>query len=101
MINLRFGDSLSNKSPLHGHILFFQNIIQRLPMLQFTIQIYRHIFLQAYIMQYIFTLNPFPALHNDCCLHCHLLVFFGNNTANNMDPDQTAPLVAWVQSSIF
>ena len=37
--------------------------------------------------------NPFPAFHDNCHLLC-LRMYFGDYIANNMDPDQTAPLRA-------
>ena len=35
--------------------------------------------------------NPFPAIHDNCCLLRHLLFAFEACIANNMNPDRTAP----------
>ena len=36
--------------------------------------------------------NPYTANFNNCRLLCHLLVILKVISANNVDPDQTAPL---------
>ena len=42
----------------------------------------------------IHDLSFFPTIHNNCCLLSHLLCTLVAYIANNMDPDQTAPLGA-------
>ena len=36
--------------------------------------------------------NPFPAIHDNWCLHFHLLMYTGGYIASKVNPDQTAPL---------
>ena len=41
------------------------------------------------VVQRQFSLNPFPAINNNCHQLSHLLMYLVSNIANNIDPDHT------------